>query len=96
MPTVVNLDGVLVAPEAARISVFDRGFLYGDSVFEVVRTYGGRSFELPAHLARLAHSAERIGLEPKWDAARSTRREAATRPTRERLRGISASATSAS
>jgi branched-chain amino acid aminotransferase len=71
VPTVVNIDGVLVAPEAASVSVFDRGFLYGDSVYEVVRTYGGRPFELPAHLARLAHSAERIGLEPKWGAART-------------------------
>ncbi len=71
MPTVVNLDGVLVRPADARVSVFDRGFLYGDSVYEVVRTYGGRPFELDAHLARLRHSAERIGLEPKWDATRA-------------------------
>lgn len=66
----VNLDGSLVSPNEARVSVFDRGFLHGDSVYEVIRTYGGRPFELPAHLARLAHSAERIALSPKWDAAR--------------------------
>jgi len=66
MPTVVNVDGALVAPGEARVSVFDRGFLYGDSVYEVVRTYGGRPFELDRHLSRLAHSAERIGLEPRW------------------------------
>jgi branched-chain amino acid aminotransferase len=71
MPTVVNLDGVLVPPEQAKVSVFDRGFLYGDSVYEVIRTYGGRPFEEEAHLARLRHSAERIGLTPKWDAART-------------------------
>ncbi len=71
MPTVVNLDGVLVAPELAKVSVFDRGFLYGDSVYEVIRTYGGRPFEEEAHLARLRHSADRIGLSPKWDAART-------------------------
>ena len=71
MPAVVNLDGTLVPPTAARVSVFDRGFLYGDSVYEVIRTYGGRPFELQAHLARLRHSADRIGLEPKWDAART-------------------------
>jgi len=70
MPTVVNLDGVLLPPAAARISVFDRGFLYGDSVYEVVRTYGGRPFELHAHLARLRHSAARLGLSPRWDGAR--------------------------
>jgi branched-chain amino acid aminotransferase len=73
MATVVNLDGVLVSPEQARVSVFDRGFLYGDSVYEVIRTYGGRPFEEEAHLARLRHSAERIGLAPKWDAARTAR-----------------------
>jgi branched-chain amino acid aminotransferase len=71
MPTVVNLDGAIVRPTDARVSVFDRGFLYGDSVYEVIRTYGGRPFELAAHLARLRHSGDRIGLEPKWDAART-------------------------
>ena len=59
MAAAVNLDGVVVPPGEARVSVFDRGFLYGDSVYEVVRTYGGRPFELPAHLARLARSAAR-------------------------------------
>jgi branched-chain amino acid aminotransferase len=68
----VNLDGSLVSPSEARVSVFDRGFLHGDSVYEVIRTYGGRPFELPAHLARLARSAERIALQPKWDGARAT------------------------
>jgi branched-chain amino acid aminotransferase len=68
---VVNLDGVLLPPDRAKVSVFDRGFLYGDSVYEVIRTYGGRPFEEEAHLARLRHSADRIGLAPKWDAART-------------------------
>jgi branched-chain amino acid aminotransferase len=71
MPTVVNLDGALVPPAEALVSVFDRGFLYGDSVYEVVRTYGGRPFELEAHLARLVRSAQRIGLAPRWDARRT-------------------------
>jgi branched-chain amino acid aminotransferase len=67
----VNLDGTIVQPSDARVSVFDRGFLYGDSIYEVIRTYGGRPFELDAHLVRLRHSADRIGLEPKWDARRT-------------------------
>jgi branched-chain amino acid aminotransferase len=70
MPSIVNIDGALVPPGEARISVFDRGFLYGDSVYEVVRTYRGLPFELPAHLRRLAHSAERIGLGRTLEAAR--------------------------
>jgi branched-chain amino acid aminotransferase len=53
--------------------VLDRGFLHGDSVYEVLRTYGGRPFELEAHLDRLAHSAARIGLSPRWDGARTAR-----------------------
>jgi branched-chain amino acid aminotransferase len=71
MPTIVNLDGVLVPKERALVSVFDRGFLYGDSVYEVVRTYGGRPFELGRHLARLARSAGRLGLPLPWDEART-------------------------
>lgn len=70
MPALVNVDGRIVAPSEAHVSVFDRGFLYGDSVYEVVRTYGGRPFELPAHLARLGRSAERIGLDLPWDSQR--------------------------
>jgi len=71
MPTVVNTDGALVAPERAVVSVFDRGFLYGDSVYEVVRTYRGEPFELERHLARLARSAERLALALPWDPART-------------------------
>ena len=71
MPSIVNIDGALLPPGEARVSVFDRGFLYGDSVYEVVRTYRGRPFELPAHLKRLSHSAERIGLALPWDARRT-------------------------
>ena len=42
------------------MSVFDRGFLYGDSVFEVFRTYGGVPFGQREHLERLERSAERL------------------------------------
>lgn len=54
----VLIDGVAHAPDAARVSVFDRGFLYGDSVFEALRTYDGKPFALDRHVARLARSAE--------------------------------------
>jgi branched-chain amino acid aminotransferase len=52
-----------MAPDAAKVSVFDRGFLYGDSVFETIRTYGGRPFALERHLARLAESASRVFID---------------------------------
>lgn len=50
-------------PQDATISVFDRGFLYGDSVYETLRTSGGRLVELGAHLDRLRRSAEGIAFE---------------------------------
>lgn len=57
------INGKMCAPEEARISVYDRGFLYGDSIFETVRTYSGKAFALGDHLARLARSAERLFIE---------------------------------
>lgn len=62
MPTRVHIGGRVCAPEDAKISVFDRGFLYGDSVYETVGTVRGRLFALQEHLARLERSAELIGL----------------------------------
>lgn len=56
------LDGTLVHEEQAKISVFDHGLLYGDGVFEGVRFYNRRAFQLEAHLKRLSHSATAIGL----------------------------------
>ena len=60
MSSTVMIDGQVVPPEQARVSVFDRGFLYGDSVFESLRTYHGVLFALGEHLARLQRSAERV------------------------------------
>jgi branched-chain amino acid aminotransferase len=50
------------SPDDAKVSVYDRGFLYGDSVFETIRTYGGEPFALGEHMARLARSAERVAI----------------------------------
>jgi len=62
MGALVNLEGRLLPPGEAFVPVLDRGFLYGDSVYEVIRTYGGVPFELGRHLDRLDRSADRIGL----------------------------------
>jgi branched-chain amino acid aminotransferase len=61
--SLVLIDGRPMAPEAAKVSVFDRGFLYGDSVFETLRTYRGRPFALDRHLSRLAASAARVFID---------------------------------
>ena len=70
MPTVIDLDGHLLPPAQARLPVLDRGLLQGDSVYEVLRTYGGRPFELEHHLDRLVRSAHLAGLDLPWDPAR--------------------------
>jgi branched-chain amino acid aminotransferase len=55
----VNVDGVLLSdPLKPAIPVFDRSYLYGDSLYEVVRTYGGRFLYMEEHLMRMAKSAE--------------------------------------
>ena len=56
------LDGKLVDREDAKITVFDHGLLYGDGVFEGIRIYSGRIFELDAHIKRLYESAKAIRL----------------------------------
>lgn len=59
----VSIDGVLVAAERAAVSVFDRGFLYGDGCFEVLRTWGGVARDLDAHLDRLFETASFLQLK---------------------------------
>ena len=56
------LDGRLVEREEAKISVFDHGLLYGDGVFEGIRVYDGRIFEMDAHIKRLYESSRAIRL----------------------------------
>ncbi|TET08083.1 branched-chain amino acid aminotransferase, partial [Candidatus Aerophobetes bacterium] len=59
----VYLNGEFVRKNEAKISVFDHGFLYGDGVFEAMRAYGGKVFELQSHLQRLWESAKAIALK---------------------------------
>ncbi len=56
------LDGKLVDKVDAKISVYDHGLLYGDGVFEGIRAYHGKLFEIEAHLDRLFASAKAIRL----------------------------------
>lgn len=59
----VSIDGVVVPPDQAHVSVFDRGFLYGDGCFEVLRTWDGVAVELPTHLDRLYATAKYLRIQ---------------------------------
>jgi len=61
--SIVWIDGKYSGKKEASISVFDHGLLYGDGVFEGIRSYDGRIFRLHQHLERLYHSAKAIWLE---------------------------------
>lgn len=69
MEEMVYLNGALVPRGEARISPFDRGFLYGYGLFETMRSYGGCIFSLDRHLARMMRSAEKLGLAALLDPA---------------------------
>ena len=62
MPDIGFLNGEFMPLNQVRISIEDRGFQFGDGVYEVLRTYGGVPFQLNAHLERLERSALAIGL----------------------------------
>jgi branched-chain amino acid aminotransferase len=62
MPATVNVNGRLFDPEHAVISVFDHGFLYGEGVYETLRTYNGQPFLFERHMRRLRTSAGMLSL----------------------------------
>ncbi len=66
MGTVVSINGKVLPPEQAFVSVFDHGFLFGDSVYEVVRTRRGVPVTLDEHLRRLEGSGRQIYFELPW------------------------------
>ncbi len=65
-----HLNGALVPLAEARVSVLDRGFLFGDGVYEMVPAYGGRPFRLEAHLDRLGRSLAAVGIPNPHDPGR--------------------------
>jgi D-alanine transaminase len=65
----VYLNGAYLPIEQACVSVTDRGFLFGDGIYEVIPAYGGRPLRLPHHLQRLQNSLDGIRLaNPLSDA----------------------------
>src|SRR5262249_34430398 len=62
MPATVNVNGRLFDQARAVISVFDHGFLYGEGVYETLRTYNGQPFLFERHMRRLRTSAGMLSL----------------------------------
>jgi len=73
MPNVAFINGTFVPMAEAKVSIEDRGFQFGDGVYEVIRTYKGRPFELEAHLARLDRSATALDLKQPYSHDEWTR-----------------------
>jgi D-alanine transaminase len=71
MTDTAYLNGEFLPLDKAQVSVLDRGFIFGDGVYEVIPAYSRRPFRLPEHLARLQHSCDGIRLanplaEAEW------------------------------
>jgi D-alanine transaminase len=62
MPNIAFINDGFMPLQDAMVSVEDRGYQFGDGVYEVIRTYRGIPFQLDAHLQRLERSASAIGL----------------------------------
>jgi branched-chain amino acid aminotransferase len=63
MPAIVNVNGHLSDQQHAVISVFDHGFLYGEGIYETLRTYNGQPFLFDRHMRRLRNSAAMLALD---------------------------------
>jgi branched-chain amino acid aminotransferase len=63
MAATVNVNGRIGGEREAVVSVFDHGFLYGEGVYETLRTYNRRLFQYERHVRRLRRSAQMISLE---------------------------------
>ncbi|MCW8903930.1 D-amino acid aminotransferase [Sedimenticola sp.] len=69
MQAEIYLNGHFMPPQKGKISVMDRGFLFGDGVYEVIPCYGGRLFRLEHHLQRLDNSLHAIRMQNPLDRA---------------------------
>jgi D-alanine transaminase len=69
MSRIVYVNGAYLPEEEAKISVFDRGFIFGDGIYEVSAVIGGKLVDCEAHLARLERSCGEIRLGLPWSKA---------------------------
>ena len=73
MSDIAYLNGEFLPLDQARVSVLDRGFIFGDGVYEVIPAYNRRAFRLPEHLRRLQHSLDSLRLGNPMTEAEWTR-----------------------
>jgi len=71
MAGIAWVNGRIVDADEPAIAVTDRGFMYGEGLFETMRAYGGRVFRLEQHLARMLRGAEELGLQEQARRLRS-------------------------
>jgi D-alanine transaminase len=64
--TTAYLNGEYMPLEEARISPMDRGFLFGDGIYEVIPSYGGKMVGFGPHIERMQHGLESIQLKLDW------------------------------
>jgi D-alanine transaminase len=69
MSRIVYVNGDYVPEEEARVSIFDRGFLFADAVYEVTTVLGGKLVDFPGHMARLARSLDELDMAHPADDA---------------------------
>ncbi|MCK5922869.1 MAG: D-amino acid aminotransferase, partial [Methylococcales bacterium] len=62
MTKIAYINGEFLAESEAKLSIFDRGFLFGDGIYEVVSVVGGKLIDVEPHLDRLYRSMREIGL----------------------------------
>ena len=70
-PKNVYLNGAILESEYAKVSVFDRGFIFGDGIYEVMVQIGGRFFYEEAHLKRLDECLQKINIDFKVDSLKN-------------------------
>ena len=73
MSDIVYLNGKFMPVEDAHIPVLDRGFIFGDGVYEVIPVYSRHPFRLAEHLRRLQHSLDRVRIANPYSDAEWTR-----------------------
>ena len=67
--TIAYLNGEYIPLEEAKISPMDRGFLFGDGIYEVIPSYGGKTIGTALHLIRFEKGLCEIGIDAPWSRA---------------------------